>query len=465
MPNQVTVNGLVTKTRQEIEAELVAAFQSIYGNDINLSQDTPDGQILNIFIQSYLDLLELVKAVYTSFDPDQAFGVTLDQRVAFNGIQRQAGTYTVTDITVVISQPLNLYGLDQDEQDVYTVADNAGNEWQLIDTVSLNVLGANVLAFRAKVPGAQLTIPNTITVPKTIVLGVTSVNNPTAYTSLGLNEETDQQLRTRRQRAVSISSQGYLAGLIAALENINGIISVFVYENNEDGIVDGVAGHSIWVIVSGTYDDADVADAIYKKRNAGCGMKGDKTYSVQQVDGTEFLVRWDDVQTEPLFIKFNVTSLNGVNPPDIATIKAGLAENFIPGVYEQVNINDLATLVQQFDNNTLVTLAGFGLGAFGPFSNFLQPSEKNKQFTVDANNIIILPMQLTPSVVTLAALGTQQFTPLGGYGAMTYTLDVNASGGSIDPQGLYTAGPTPAIDVVKVTDSQGNFATATVNVV
>jgi hypothetical protein len=53
------------------------------------------------------------------FDPDNAVGVVLDQRVAINGIQRQAGTYTVTPITVVTSQSVNLYGLDQDVQPVY----------------------------------------------------------------------------------------------------------------------------------------------------------------------------------------------------------------------------------------------------------------------------------------------------------------------------------------------------------
>ena len=87
----------------------------------------------------------------------------------------------------------------------------------------------------------------------TIVLGVTSVNNPTTYTTLGTNQESDSALKLRRQISVSIGSQGYLQGLLGALESINGVSSAFVYENNT-GITnaDGVPGHSIWVIVAGS---------------------------------------------------------------------------------------------------------------------------------------------------------------------------------------------------------------------
>ena len=134
----------------------------------------------------------------------------------------------MTNVTVTVSQALNLYGLDQTAQPVYTVADNAGNQWQLQTTQHLSTPGTYVFSFQAANPGAVLTTINTITVPVTIVLGVTSINNPTTYTTLGINEETDAALKIRRQKSVSLASQGYLAGLLAALENINGVTSAFV---------------------------------------------------------------------------------------------------------------------------------------------------------------------------------------------------------------------------------------------
>lgn len=464
MPNSIGASGLTVATRDELIAVLTAAFQTIYGADINLESNTPDGQMMGIFIQAVLDCEDLLVQIYNMFDPDNAIGVILDQRVAINGIQRQAGTYTLTDITVVTSQALNLYGLDQSVQPIFTVQDNAGNKFELITTQTIGAAGTYVYQFRSAVPGAVLTLPNTITVPVTIVLGVTSVNNPTSYTTLGLNEETDAALKIRRQKSTALSSQGYLAGLIAALENVNGVTSAFVYENL-DSIPngDGVPGHSIWVIIAGTAAAADIATAIYNKRNAGCGMFGATSYSLTQVDGTTFIVKWDVVTPETLFIKFNASSLDGINPPNIALIRSSLPDIFVPGVNEQVNINDLATFVQQIDPNTLVTGAGFSLTAGGAYTNTLSPSTKAKHFAVSSADIIILPMILSPVTSSVVnTVGTKQFTGLGGYGALSYSILVNNSGGSINGTGLYTAGATPSTDTIQVMDSLGNTATATV---
>jgi hypothetical protein len=88
-------------------------------------------------------------------------------------------------------------------------------------------------------------------------------------------------------------------------------------------------------------------------------MRGESTYLVTQVDGSSFQILYDVVAAQNLFIAFTATSLNGINAPNIAAIRAGLIKSFVPGVYSEVNINELSTLVQQIDPNTLVTLSGF----------------------------------------------------------------------------------------------------------
>lgn len=560
MPNSIGATGLTVASQAELVANFTLAMQQIYGTDINLESDSPDGQMMNIFIQAVLDVQDLLVQIYNMFDPDNAIGVVLDQRVAINGIQRQAGTFTITNVTLVLSQSVNLYGLDQTAQPIYTVADNAGNQWELI-TSQLGVgPGTVVYSFQAANPGAVLTVPNTITVPVAIVLGVTSINNPTTYTTLGINEETDAALKIRRQQSVSLASQGYLAGLLAALENINGVTSAFVYENTTGFTnVDGVPGHSIWVIVAGTASASAIANAIYTKRNAGCGMFGSTSFTITQVDGSAFIVLWDTVAAQNLFTTFTASSINGINPPNVAAIRTGLATSFAPGVNAEVNITTLGTLVQAIDPNTLVTGAGFSTGqtqiltlsavaASGTFvvnyngnasaainwndsigtiqtkiqavtglssalvtgsiasqtltfnltaitdvqslltvsanslltggavaitfaynegfTTTLSPTSKKNQFAVASANIIIVPVLLSPPSLTIARLGTQQFTASGGYGAYTYSLSVNASGGSINAStGAYTAGNTPGVDTVRVTGTLGNTTTALVTVV
>lgn len=476
MPNQITAAGIQTESQSDLISFYTAALQAIYGADVNIDPDSPDGQIMLIWVQHNLDILDFIVQVYNSFDPDNAIGVVLDQRVALNGIQRLGGTFTTTDVTLTITGSINIYGLDQTAQPIYTVADNAGNQWQLVTTVLGATSGA--FLFQAAVPGNQLTIPNTITVPVTIILGVTAINNPNPYVTLGTNEESDAALRIRRQKSSSLSSQGYLAGLYGALLNIQGVTFAFVEENNTGSTnSDGVPGHSIWVIVSGTAAASAIANAIYTKRNAGCGMYGAQSFTIIQLDGTPFIVHWDNVTTVPLFIKFTAYSLDGVTPPNITGIKAALPSIFLPGPSDQVNIGELGTFVSEADPNTLALSGGFSVASTGPFTNTLTPVTKNLQFVVEGINTIILPMILFATGVSYAFSGnevtgtsvsvahggnTLQFSGLGGFGTLVYTKDSGA--GSINSStGLYTSAGA-GTDVVRVTDSLGDTTTCTITV-
>ena len=432
MPNILDGNGLQTQTQQELLSYFTSQYQAIYGADINLDSSTPDGQMMNIFIQVILDLEDLLVQIYNSFDPDNAIGVVLDQRVAINGIQRQGGTYTVTPVTLVLTQSVNLYGLDQTSQLPYTVADNAGNQWILLTTELGVGPGTVSYNFRAATPGANLTIPNTITVPVTIVLGVASVNNPTNYIVLGENEESDAALKVRRQQSVSLASQGYYAGLLAALENINGVSSAFVYENDTDATdANGIPSHSIWVIVAGSGAPASIAQAIYTKRNAGCGMKGSQTYTITQVDGSPFVIQWDDVVTKTLFITFQVQSINGTTPPNIAAIRAGLVTSLVPPVNGEVNINEIATAVQVIDPNTLVLNAGISMATSQTLT--LSDVAASGHFFLNYGSAISASIAFNDSISTIqskvqAMAGLSTVTVTGSIASQSLVINLTALG-------------------------------------
>ncbi len=454
-------------TRQELITYYTAVFQGIYGPDIDLTSSSPDGQLIGILVQNILDLQDLLVQIYNSFDPDNAVGTQLDQRVTINGIQRQAGTYTITPITITTDRALNLFGLDQTAQPVFTVADNTGNQWELIATENVPGAGSASYQFRAANPGRTLTVPNTIKNAVTVVLGVTAINNPSGPTSLGDNEETDAALKIRRQKSTQLPAQGFIDALEAALGNIVGVTYERVYENKGDIInADGVPPHCIWAILGGNGAPADIANAIYVERTEGCNMKGSQTFNVTQKDLSLITIRWDNVAAENIYIKFTATSIDGVNPPNLQQILEQLPSLFVPGIGAEVNINQLATLVQQIDPNTLVTDAGFSTAPTGPFTETLAPTAKNFQFVATTPNIYILDVVLLPVETSVARLTTQQFNAYGGsQTGYVFSMTANPSGGSIDAgTGLYTAGATPATDTVRVLDSDGNAAFATVTV-
>jgi uncharacterized phage protein gp47/JayE len=466
VPNSIGATGLTTKTMTELISYFTAQYQSIYGVTINLDPTSPDGQMMMIYIQAVLDTSDLLTQVYNQFDPDTAVGMVLDQRVAINGIQRQAGTFTVTNVTIVTSQALNLYGLDQVVQPVYTIQDNSGNQWQLISSVYIASASTTILSFQAAKPGAVLTTPNSITVPVTIILGVSSVNNPTTYATLGINAESDVALKLRRQKSVSLSSQGYLSSLLAALQNITGVTSAFVYENTTRVTdADSTPGNTIWVIVAGTASNSAIANAIYTKRNAGCGMRGAQTFNIVQTDGSNFTIRWDLVVPETIFIKFTAASLDGVNVPAYQNIINYIVLNYVPGVNQLVDVNHLTTQIQKADNNTLVTSPGFSSTAGGVYTNTKSNTAKNNQFAISSANIIILPILITPATVAVVRPATQQFASIGGSGTLTYSMFTSGSGApTVSAAGLYTPGVTAGTDVVRITDALGNISNATITV-
>lgn len=74
-------------------------------------------------------------------------------------------------------------------------------------------------------------------------------------------------------------------------------------------------------------------------------------------------------------------------------------------------------------------------------------------------------LTMTPDQATVVAGGTLTFAVAGGSGAgYAWSLETDASGGKISPEGIYVAGTTGGVDVVLVKDDLGNEVRANVTV-
>jgi uncharacterized phage protein gp47/JayE len=390
MPNQITDNGLEIKTNTEIIEDIKTDFKSVYGDDINVDSDTPDGQMINIFSQVVTDMLELLVIVYNSFDPDEVSGVTLDQRVAMNGIKRTAGTYTMAPVSITVDRAMTLYGLDQNTETVFTVSDGTGNEFYLETTYSFtgSFPQTQSLSFRAAEIGMVDVLQNTITNQVTITLGVTAVNNPLVATSIGINEETDVQLKIRREKSFMLPSLGASESVRATLLEVENVTDAYVFENDTNSSIGSVPAHSIWAIVENGTDE-DVASAIYEKKSAGCGMYGGETYTLSRPNGQTIDVKFDRAIDEDLYIEF---TLQG-NSPEITFdedyIKEQLAEQLMYALGQKANSNDIAKILFAIEPDGIYTAIGVSLtdGSYdeGPLSN----TDVQHKFVVSIANITI----------------------------------------------------------------------------
>lgn len=391
MPDQLTSTGLEIKTVAEIVADLTAALQEIYGSDINLDSNSPDGQLVNIFAQAGEDLRELLLAVYNTFTIDAAFGVYLDQRVAINGIARKDGTNTVTNVTVTTSGALNLVGLDALVSDptavVFTVADGDGVQYQLQASTSIVSSGDHVLAFQAAEIGVVQPVPNTITVQVTVVAGVTAVNNPDAATTIGTDEETDAELKIRQAKMFFLASNGPADSIEAALLAIPDLVDAFVAENDTNSTVSGIPAFSIWCIVNGG-TDAEVGTAIYSKKAPGCGMKGSETYDVTRPNGTTFTAKFDRAIAEDLYVAFTITPKTPGITFDTAFLADALAAALVYKLNQDATIGDVIIAMNEIEPRAILTVVGVSNDGMS-YVDLLAPSDYQHYFTVDAANIDI----------------------------------------------------------------------------
>lgn len=390
MPDLLDANGLQTRTLTELKTELGDDLKLIYGNDINIDSNSPDGQTIGIFSQAGIDLREVLQQLNAGFDPDQAEGRILDQRVAINGIVRNAGTFTYQDIEIITDRALNLVGLDLQATElnptgVYTVRDSEGNLFYLLTSQSIGGAGTYSYTFRAAEIGKVEVLTNTINIIETVIPGVVSVNNPTAANSIGVNEETDYDLRIRRRASVALPALGYLDSIQAEIENLENVSEVVVLEN-DTGIVDGdgTPGHTIWVIVEGG-DPNEIAEVLYKKKTAGAGMRGAQEVDVTRVDGGNFKAKYDIPVSQDLYIQFTLTFSGSV---DLAALKLSIVNNVSWGIGADARSDTLIAYLNSVNKNYVITVMEVSTDGISWFE-VVSPSSPINRFVNDVSRITI----------------------------------------------------------------------------
>lgn len=401
--NAVTPQGVTIQTLPDIVNEILngsgpyPGLLQIYGAALNYNPNSPDGNMVNIYAQGKIDVLELCVQINSQFDPDQAVGINLDARCAINGVTRQAGTFTQQPVTISFSAIATLPGLDLNPNGgAFTVQDVSGNLYGLLQTYTSAGAGAVSLSFQAVAIGSINSALNSITTIATPQLGVISANNPAAATSIGINEETDSALRIRRANSVELPSIGYFEGLVGALLDTVGVNFAKVIENNTTGTVNGTPAHSIWVIVSASSAneaDADfkneIAEVIYVKRNAGCGMRGTVIITIPTIDGGAFAAYWDWATQEPLYFECTATAITGTL--DKPAMAAAILAQF--GNFYGIGVSAAASQIVAFlnDNYPNASISSASVSNDGStWVNLLAPTNVNYQLEIpDVSHITV----------------------------------------------------------------------------
>lgn len=390
MANYIDENGIHIDSLSDIVSNLNTSFQTIYGQDIILDSNTPDGQMINIFAQSKEDTLQMAVNVYNSFNPDLVIGQAQDRLYKLVGLYRNQAKFSFVNVNITVDRALNLSGLDSNI-DVeggagYTVSDTNGTEFILANSVSLSSAGTYLLEFRAKNSGAVEVAPNSITNMNTVLLGVVSVNNPESQFLTGNSVETDSQFRIRFNKSRSISSQGFNDGLLAQLLAVNNVSQAVVYQNRTNTTdSDGTPAHTIWVIVEGGAVE-DIANVIYANLTDGCGMRGETSYTIQKQNGANQIILFDRPISQNLYIQGDLQNL-GSTDLDVNTIIQELINNMTFDIYEGASSSDITCALNSIANGSFVPYNIQVSTNNSTWSSYVQPTTKQNYFVLSAENI------------------------------------------------------------------------------
>lgn len=374
--------GIFIQSLSEIIDDLTTSLQLIYGESINIDQNTPDGQLIGIIAKIDTDIQEQLVALYNSFDPDAAVGQALHKIIKLSGLTRNPATRSTVVLSMVLSKQV-IFPSD------FTVKDTVGQEWVIALSQILEA-GTHSVDFYAKEWGSISSSSGTITEEVTILDGVTSFSNPLAST-IGADEEDDVSLRLRRRRSVEKPSFSTIGGLIARLLDINGVIDAKVYENRTS-VYDSALGinpHTIWCIVDGGLN-ADIAEAIAKEKTAGVGEKGtvtaEYTETFSRADLSTFTyihgVVFDRPNIVSPHIRLTVTAISGV--VDAVLIKQSL-EAKTYRIAEDITVTALYANVYQAGTNFIASVLEVSYDGITWVSNTLNAGYDDKFVITQAN--------------------------------------------------------------------------------
>lgn len=313
---QITAQGILLERLDENINKFSEAFKSIYGSNINIDPDSPDGQMIGLLAQIKMDFEELLGNVYKQLDPEYASGKWLEQRVAYAGLTRRDAKYSYLRSVILTGDPyVNIYsGLE--------VTDDSNNKWVLLEDVQLSAEGSARADFRSAEYGAYSLIKGNKLKSTLVVLGLDSLT-VSESSQAGENEETDAELRARFFLSRSKNAINSVEAIKAKLLQLRDVKQVCILENTSNKVdSDSVPGHSINVIIHGGNDN-EIAEIIYENKGAGVGLYGSKTVNLERENHTQ-VIKIDRPRIVDIHVKMVVVRNKNFTDIDKEAIKEEL---------------------------------------------------------------------------------------------------------------------------------------------
>lgn len=377
----ISETGFKRKRLDLLLEELNSEIKSIFGENFNVSPESPDGQINGVVSESNANLWEIAEEAYNAFNPSAAKGAALSNLVQINGIKRLPATNSRVQVSIT-GDPSTVI-----PQGSLISTSDTGDQFETEQEITLDLSGNGVIFARAVETGPVQALAGTLTIIDTPVAGWDTVTN-SSDANLGSEEETDPELRARRERSVATASQAMVDSLFAAVANIEGVTNTVVLENDTDSVdANGLPAHSFQVIAVGG-DDTEIADAIWAKKPAGITPFGSTTVAINDSQGISHDMSFSRPTPVEIYVEVTV----------------------IPDSEYPANGDDLIKqYIVDYANGDLIPGRGFSLGEDVIYTRLYTPINKVQGHEINDLRIDIVSPPTGTSNISIAATEIANF--------------------------------------------------------
>lgn len=291
--------------------------KSLFGEDTNLSENSPIGVFIRLFSWFLSKTWELAEKVYNSAYITRAEGVQLDRLTAFFNTSRNPEQYATAELSITGTPNVTILEGTRFETE-------SGIDFALTENVTLdgNGLGSGKVVsltpgINGNVSAGAITIQSE---PSADILEVTNIEDAEG----GRDVETDPELLARMKASGASTGSGTPDAIVSEVLGVPGVRAANISVNNESTTVNGLPPHSNAVYVLGG-DGQTIANALYK-HYVGLQFFGSQSYTVKDISGNSHTISFTPATQVNIFSNVTLTTNNtftttGVNDVKDAIVK------------------------------------------------------------------------------------------------------------------------------------------------
>jgi len=282
---QFTPAGLVIPAETDILAGVQADMNAAFGGGLNPGLETPQGQLASSQAAVIGDKNNEVALIVNQVDPQYSADRFQDAIGRIYFLTRKPATPTAVTATLggiagtVI--PAGTFAQDTD-----------GNTYALSGDATIGIAGTVDADFQNVQTGPIPCAAGTLTSVYQAIPGWDTITNA-ADGTMGSNVESRADFEYRRRNSVALNGKGTPQAIYAAVFDLLDVLDVYVKDNPSGNTVNTgptnypILPHSVYVaVVGGT--DAEVAAAIWRKKDTGCDYNGNTTVTVTDDAGYSY---------------------------------------------------------------------------------------------------------------------------------------------------------------------------------